>query len=67
MITTDSITRENNAQIAWEIPFPAGGFETVAERSAFNLRRKARQCELVFQFRRFWTCSCKTTLSAECS
>lgn len=50
MITTDSITREIYAQIAWEIPFPAGGFETEAERSAFNLRREARQFELVFQF-----------------
>ena len=52
MITTDSITRELNAQIAWEIPFPAGGFETDAERSAFNLRREARQFELVFQFQK---------------
>ena len=52
MITTDSITRELNAQIAWEIPFPAGGFQTDAERSAFNLRREARQFELVFQFQR---------------
>jgi len=50
MITTDSITRELNAQIAWEIPFPAGGFQTDAERSAFNLRREGRQFELVFQF-----------------
>jgi hypothetical protein len=52
MITTDSITRELNAQIAWEIPFPAGGFETDAERSAFILRREARQFELVFQFQK---------------
>ncbi len=52
MITTDSITKELNAQIAWEIPFPAGGFETDAERSAFNLRREARQFELVFQFQK---------------
>jgi len=49
---TDSITRELNAQIAWEIPFPAGGFETDAERSAFTLRREARQFELVFQFQK---------------
>ncbi len=52
MITTDSITRELNAQIAWEIPFPAGGFQTDAERSAFFLRREARQFELVFQFQK---------------
>ena len=52
MITTDTITKEINAQLAAEIPWPAGGFETEAERIEFTLRRDARKFELVFQLQK---------------
>jgi hypothetical protein len=42
MITTNSITQEMNAQVAHEIPRPAGGFKTERDQLNFELARDLR-------------------------